>query len=791
MKHKIQTVYVVHHSHTDIGYTDLQERVLATQVDYIRSAIALLKDPANEGFRWNCETWFCVERFLEEATEAEKADFFRLAREGRMGLSGSYLNFTDLADCDILQRRMSDAAALTAQNGAPMKTAMIADINGISMGYRDALLAAGVEFLFTNIHTHHGTYPLYQNQNAYWWENAAGQRLLVWNGEHYHLGNALGVMPNRPGAGNNIYFGLHTIGEDAAAELHKNLSAYLTQCEDAGYPYDFIITSVSGVYSDNAPPEPAILRNIQEFNRRFGDETQLQMVSLQELYPLIRDHLADAPVYRGDLTDWWANGVGSTPYAVKHFREGQHLYHLCQRLEPDCNDREPALARSAQDNLLLYAEHTWGHSSTITNPYETMVLNLDMRKSSYASKAHESAALMLNHIARRKGDTLRYYHDHGSIRVINPSDVDGVRPVEFYLECGVPAMRVTDESGRELTTQISAHPRGRLISFADHFAPHEEKRYRFEAIPARPYEFQSRALYSGAERVHDIVNEYNPVDYRLPYEFENRWFRLQYRPGEGVTALVDRRTGRNLQTDEGYPLFTPLYECTKLHNGDTYEDRRLLGRNIRGAHAQLFAGKLMEIHCRDHGDVFTTLELQYDLPGTIHCSVFLKLYEALPRIDFRLEIGKTLSPDIESVFLPLTVNLPEKAVYLRKGGREAFRPGVDQLPGSCIEYWMTDEGLACVSGERTVLIATPDVPLLYMGEMRHHPIRLCEGRASDNRRPVYSWVMNNTWETNFKMDLSGFCQFNYTLWLSDERDPEAAMDELRERTFNPHVLIVE
>ena len=75
--------------------------------------------------------------------------------------------------------------------------------------------------------------------------------------------------------------------------------------------------------------------------------------------------------------------------------------------------------------------------------------------------------------------------------------------------------------------------------------------------------------------------------------------------------------------------------------------------------------------------------------------------------------------------------------------------------------------------------------------MRHHPIRLCEGRESDNRRPVYSWVMNNTWETNFKMDLSGFCQFNYTLWLSDQRDPEAAMDELRERTFNPHVLIVE
>lgn len=799
MSRQIKTVYVVHHSHTDIGYTDLQERVIDTQADYIRTVLDLMAQPENAEFRWNCETLFCVEEFFKSASPEQRETFCRLAAEGKIGLSANYLNFTDLLDCQVYGERLAQWQARLAPYGAVMKTAMMADINGVSMGYRDAMLENGVEFLFANIHCHHGMYPLYQNQTAFFWENAAGKRLLVWNGEHYNLGNVLGVKPNR--SANFMIrdrLGAESLPPDPVETLHKNLGDYLDSCESQGYPYDFILTAVSGVFSDNAPPETEILRTIQAFNAKYGDEVRLRMVSLQELYAAIGPKLADAPVYRGDLTDWWANGAGSTPYAVKHYLDARRRFQLCRRLDEKAAEKYPELYAAAQDNLLLYAEHTWGHSSTITNPYDTMVLNLDMRKNSYASKAHEAASRMLDHIAAERGDVLRYYNTEGKVRACGVNDRPGKRLVEFFIESpAIQGMEIRNEAGELLPCQVSPHPRGRSIRFVDEFQPHEEKTYTYRAVEVPREVNNTRRCYVGAERIRDIENDYDPVTYRLPYEAETACFRLRYRVHEGVLSLVDKRTGRELLGEGFAPLFTPIYQVTPIaiENPEfpcrEEQERRLMGRNIRGKHARTYAGELEAADCVERGAVFTLLRLRYRLPGTVRADVYVKLYEALPRIDFRLELGKTISSDIESVFLPLNLRLPDSQLYLRKGGREAFRPGVDQIPGTCMEFYMSDDGLAYVSRSGSALVAARDTPLVYMGGMRHHPIRLCDGKTENNARPVYSWIMNNNWETNFKMDLSGFCEYCYSLWLGGETSPEAAMDELRENCFDPYVLVIE
>jgi len=770
MGKQIKEVYIVHHSHTDVGYTDLQEQIIYNQVNNIRDVIIVIKNgyennTLDKDFKWNCETYYCVEQFLKTAKEQEKTDFFQLVKKGNIGISATYLNFNDLVDVNMLDHKTATMQEVFRAQDISVKTAMNADINGISMGARDVFIKNDIEFLFTNIHTHHGMYPLYQNQIPYYWENENGGKLLVWSGEHYNLGNALGIVFNK-----NVnfmtenYFGKN-LGMDALEALRKKLRESIAEYEENGYPYDFYITSVSGVFSDNAPANPDIIRTVDKFNQYFGEEVSLRMVTLEELYRLIREKVMDAPIYQGSMNDWWGNGVGSTPYAVKHYKEGLRLAHICKQLETKTGQCNEALKEAGEENALLYAEHTWGHSATITNPYDTMVSNLDIRKTSYASKTHEANAMRKSEQCHLLGDILRYYNTKGKVKVVSMSSQKGVFPVEFYVETiSLPAVKVTDiKTGKTIPTQISAHPRGVLISFVAEFEPMEERIFAYEEQAAPLQNLYTRTAWVGAERVRDIVNHYDRESYQLPYRLENDWFCIRYQIGQGVISFQNKNDGTELLREGFEKFFTPLYECTAIRSG-IYEERRLLGRNVRGLHAIQYQGVLQEIKILDHGLIFDRIELIFGMEGTYHNSVIIKMYKQLPRVEFTYRIAKTLSENIESIYLPLSLNLPDSTLYIHNGG-VAMRPGMDQLPGSNMEYYITDQGLLYQKGMQGILINTFDTPLVYMGEMQHHPILLCDNKEQNNHRPVYSWIMNNTWETNFKMDLSGFGEFRYGLEL--------------------------
>ena len=89
------SVYLFHHSHTDIGYTELQLRVARNHVEYLDSVIKYCREtegyPDDAKFRWNIEIAWPLENFIRTRPEADVKALVALIKAGRVELSALYL----------------------------------------------------------------------------------------------------------------------------------------------------------------------------------------------------------------------------------------------------------------------------------------------------------------------------------------------------------------------------------------------------------------------------------------------------------------------------------------------------------------------------------------------------------------------------------------------------------------------------------------------------------------------------------------------------------------------------
>lgn len=206
-----------------------------------------------------------------------------------------------------------------------------------------------------------------------------------------------------------------------------------------------------------------------------------------------------------------------------------------------------------------------------------------------------------------------------------------------------------------------------------------------------------------------------------------------------------------------------------------------MGRNRKSISTKRYVSQLTDIQLKQSGQVYSTVEMFYELEGTKHYSIELKVYHYIPRISVNIKIHKESYWEPENLYvsLPFTTGENEE-LYVEKTGC-IIRPGIDQLPYTNKEFYLLQNGLAYVSGNKGVAVAIKDTPLITMGDLKHHRIELCKNHDIEhNQAPVYSWVMNNFWETNFKVDLSGFYEFEYNIYTSEEiNDKEKAIEKCK------------
>jgi hypothetical protein len=779
------TIFVVQHSHIDIGFTDRQEAIAGYHRDFIAQAAALATSPAQQQrpeaarFKFTCEGFWAVGQYLRRADSAEVQVLRDAFASGCLELTALRFHLSELLDAGHLRDSLAPARAFARQYGVPLDCAMSCDINGLPWAMVDHLAEGGVRYLSVNLNAHHGGYPLGGPLQPFWWESPAGRRVLVWNGLAYHRANFLGLMGgtvpdgrigipavdrNRPdaeieGAGREVDVRDLSFVERRIFELVRSL-------EETGHPRRFLLVAGSGICTDNSPPGDAYCRLISDWNAKHGDRVRIRTATLREFFTHLETHEPDCPVHRGDWPDWWSDGIASAPRDTLIFRQAQRTKRLLERLDPGSKIVPPDERAALSASLGLYAEHTFGHSETFSGNLLTQ--QVFARKSMLAAQADEAVSGAFDRVRTALGEGQVRPDRPFRYTVVNPHPAPqtGVAslPLDWWESTAVHAgFTVRDGQGNVLPHQLEKIARG----WWAHVVATLPAAGRLELA----LDFSSRAEPAMPVATLDEAG------------FSNAHYRLTFDAQRGLASLRDATTDAELlETGSGPGLGAPVWQ--HFPGGDRSAAGGYLMAPRTIPPSVIHHGRLVARRCTADGPVYREWELEYAVPGTHRYTLQVRCHHALPQLALTAKVHKVATRDPEGLYVCFPFAVPGGTWHLDRAGG-TVRPGIDQLPGSCCDYYAVLDGAACCGTKTGVAWTTLDAPLVQLGRLRLWDY----GTAIEPQGALYSWVANNKWECNYPIYVADNCEFRYLLAArSDLHAPPQAIEAVK-RAAVPLVVL--
>jgi alpha-mannosidase len=713
----IRRILLIGHTHHDVGYTnsprivDDQHRRIVAEVLRLCAADAS-PDPAR--FRWTFEVARPVLRFLAGADPADVERLRRYATEGRIAVTGGYLNMTQLPS-DAELGAAYDAVGTLRAAGLPVRTQQHGDVNGIAWGTVEAMRRAGMTRLVMALNPDHGRAP-YEQPTGFWWDGPSGARVFVWLSTHYGVGEQWGIVD----------------GDAATAERH--IAAFVERLEARDdYPYDVAVVHAA---NDNRWPTPLFLDVVRHWNAVRG-HPPMRTATIDEALDLLEPQArrADVPVVRGEWSDWWSHGHGSTAREVAVYREARSFARAAQTslglslLDPR---GEPALAHvlgyrrgpvrlrdegevvadlhRVDEDLLLFGEHTWGSWETYSKPHSTFSHSHWNGKAAFAYQAYDRARdLAIEGMFRLAGGAAAGgAGTRDGVLVVNPTERERTEPVEVEIDGG---------------------RRGRLVARAPAFGI---------AVLPRP----------------------EPLDRRTGREIAVGAYRAVVDPARGgVVSLVDRRDGREL-VDLGVPHGLGAVVAERIPAGS---DHPMVVRSPKDFHPdfpgpdfdRLVAGGGQEPEIAA-SDALASITWRSALPG-LEATTTLTLHRDVDAVDLDVHLVKPARPEPESIFVAFPFAVADPRFLLETAGA-VYAAETEQLPDTSKDWYSVQHAVGVTNGGHGVLWGTFDAPLVQVGGFHTGAWARSLVPAGGH---VNSWLMNNLHFTNFQASQDGTRRYRY------------------------------
>ncbi len=776
------TVYLLPHSHVDIGYTDYQPVVMKMHRANLFDAMAIAQEssafPQDSRYRFNGEATWILDNLLKDATPDELRQVREAFRKGIMDSSAGYCNtLTGLARPEELMRSYGFATTLRDRLGIDLKTATLTDVPGVTWGTVAALSQAGVRNLVLMPNPSDrigGVLTAWRDKPFFWVSPSGKERVLVWETASYGVAHGLRHF-------NGDRTKIFRTADPTKGFIDGYILNRLAELEEARYPYDVIALPWSG--TDNFPIDADVPYAVRNWNETYLVPRVVASTVTDACDELVRRFAHKIPVVRGDFTPYWEDGAGSSSRETAMNRASADRLVQAETLNAMGNPAayDPERFWRAWSDVALYTEHTWGAYNSVSEPDAESVRAQWAYKQNFAVQADKaSRELLAQALGTSSGGGVGVGPLVGEV-VVNrlvrafPSPL----PLSPQARRGVPGQArwaaivapMPSMAGGFCVANTTSWARTDLVVLS-----REQSLAGDRVVDATGAPIPSQRLRSGELAVlAKDVPAFGTSRFRVVtgpayarqrasasgWQIESPEWRVTLDSRTGAVArLWNTRLGRD------------FVDHRSTHGLNEY--LYLPGSDLRN----LAAPTNPRVEVVEPGPLVARLRVTSSAAGTRGLVQEVQLVAGLDRVDFNDVIDKTAVRAKEGVHFAFPFAVPSGQVRIH-GPWAIVRPDLDQIAGSNKNWFNTQYFVDVSNAKFGVTWSSLDAPLMEVGGITANLL----GGGYDPKewlsrigptQAIYSWALNNHWYTNYRADQEGALTFRYSVQAHGLYAPDRA-----------------
>ena len=607
--------------------------------------------------------------------------------------------------------------------------------------------------------------------SLWWWEGPGSKKIKTWLAYHYGSGFDFfhkewwrrGPVPAAHDVWYNPPSGVETF--DNSPEGIEKAGIFTNRKLDSlkkdNYPFRSLAISLTNMWRcDNDPPARQISEFVQSWNS-LGKKPELVFSTPSQFFKSLEaEATAEIKTMCGDWSDWWADGLASMPAQIAVVQDSKRLNEDLEKAAEILNTDFPALNKKLEQlsHQLVYAqEHTFDAYNSVAYPYNDLCMANQHHRYGIMYEVQERSKNLKAEIIRNS-KVYRPFSETRFIEVLNPGET--IR--SGWISISGNALRIDVNAARDIKT-------GEIYPF-------EEKRgYDW----SEPFESANPVLEFPDNVWGEVVTEYC-IFLKNIQPGERRWFEL-IKTSESAKREPSLLTfsDENTQKPLGNLIIKSTGEKLFDESGQSYPGQLIIEKT-NGFKSRF------NIENRKH----EFLDFLYSSPELVKTETLDGNYSTRKIFTFKTDIAKAIVQEFElpcglarldiktTIWLNEQINpiamymafpfSKQKDVprYLSYG--HPTRAGYDQMPGSCGEYAVIQQGVWWENNQHNLILHTPCNPLMVFDKLATRSLKPVFVPESSQ---VFSMIFNNYWVTNFPILRPAKLVLRHSIEITDTHVP--------------------